>query len=48
MAIDLQLIDHKSFKPAFFDKMEQINYARYVDGLTDKYVPPSFIDGKND
>jgi len=44
MAIEFELIDSSSFKNSFFDKMEQIAYSRWVDGLNNEYVHPTFAD----
>ena len=45
MAIEFELLDSKSFKSSFFDRMEQVNYARYIEGLANNYEAPVFNDG---
>ena len=40
MAIQLERLEKTSFKQSFYERMEELNYDRYIE--MDKYVPPKF------
>ena len=42
MAIELERLEQSSFKPDFYEKMEVLNYDRYIE--MEKYVYPEFVD----
>jgi len=39
-------LEKKSFKQSFFERMEELNYDRYIE--MDKYVPPKFEKWEGD
>jgi len=42
MAVGFEKIDPSSFKPSFFETMEELNYSRYIEG--DKFKQPTFLE----
>jgi hypothetical protein len=45
MAIEFEKLNPASFNKKFYEKMEEINYVRYIDEKN--YKVPEFIDDKN-
>jgi len=41
MAIEFERLETSSFKKSFFEKMEQLNYDRFIE--CEKYKPPEFM-----
>ena len=44
-AIEFERLEASSFKPDFFEKMQEINYDRYIDG--EKFKLAEFYEGLN-
>ena len=42
LAIEFERLENSSFKPAFFERMEERNYERFIEG--EKYLQPEFAD----
>jgi hypothetical protein len=42
MGIELERLEQSSFKPDFYERMEVLNYDRYIE--MEKYVYPQFVD----
>ena len=40
MAVKFERLEKSSFKQSFYEKMEELNYNRYIE--MDKYIPPKF------
>ncbi len=42
LAIEIERLEPSSFKKDFFEKMEQLNYDRFID--QEKFKPPEFME----